>query len=40
MHPLHDVALPADIGAFVPVIIEIPKGSRCTYDRDRRAAVS
>src|SRR5882724_3467309 len=35
MHPLHDVALPDDLGAQLPVIIEISKGSKCKYELDK-----
>lgn len=35
MHPLHDVALPADITAHVPAVIEIAKGSKCKYEIDK-----
>jgi inorganic pyrophosphatase len=35
MHPLHDVALPADITAHLPALIEIPKGSKCKYELDK-----
>lgn len=32
VHPLHDIALPDDLGDHFPVIIEIPKGSKCKYE--------
>jgi inorganic pyrophosphatase len=35
MHPLHDVALPADISEFLPVVIEISQGSKCKYEIDK-----
>jgi inorganic pyrophosphatase len=35
MHPLHDVALPDDLAAHLPVVIEIPKGSKCKYELDK-----
>lgn len=34
-HPLHDVALPDDLARFFPVVVEIPRGSRCKYQLDR-----
>lgn len=36
MHPVHDIALPADISAFVPTVIEIPRGSRLKYEVDKK----
>jgi inorganic pyrophosphatase len=39
MHPLHDVALPADISAHLPAIIEIPKGSKCKYELDKETGL-
>src|SRR6185437_5728501 len=35
MHPLHDVALPDDVTDHLPVIIEIPRGSKCKYELDK-----
>ncbi|MGE0547286.1 MAG: inorganic diphosphatase [Kofleriaceae bacterium] len=35
MHPLHDIEVPADIAAFVPALIEIPRGSRLKYEVDK-----
>jgi inorganic pyrophosphatase len=35
MHPLHDVELPDDISEHLPVIIEIPQGSKCKYEIDK-----
>jgi inorganic pyrophosphatase len=35
MHPLHDVDVPADIAAYVPSVIEIPRGSRLKYEVDK-----
>jgi inorganic pyrophosphatase len=35
MHPLHDVALPDDVADQLPVVIEIPKGSKCKYELDK-----
>jgi inorganic pyrophosphatase len=35
MHPIHDVAIPADIEPFVPALIEIPRGSHLKYEVDK-----
>jgi inorganic pyrophosphatase len=35
MHPLHDIEVPADIAAFVPALIEIPRGSHLKYEVDK-----
>ena len=35
MHPLHDIVVPASIEEFVPVVIEIPKGSKLKYEIDK-----
>lgn len=35
MHPVHDIEVPADIAAFVPAVIEIPRGSRHKYEVDK-----
>jgi inorganic pyrophosphatase len=35
MHPVHDIEVPADIEAFVPCVIEIPKGSHLKYEVDK-----
>lgn len=35
MHPLHDVALPPTLDAFVPAVIEIPRGSKLKYEIDK-----
>lgn len=34
-HALHDVAVPADVAAFVPAVIEIPRGSKLKYELDK-----
>jgi inorganic pyrophosphatase len=39
MHPLHDVALPDDVEDYVPVIIEIPQGSKCKYELDKETGL-
>lgn len=35
MHPVHDLEVPADVAAFVPAVIEIPRGSRLKYEVDK-----
>src|ERR1051325_11243485 len=35
MHPVHDIEVPADIAAFVPAVIEIPRGSHLKYEVDK-----
>jgi inorganic pyrophosphatase len=35
MHPLHDIEVPLDIMAFVPALIEIPRGSKMKYEVDK-----
>jgi len=35
MHPLHDIELPDDIEQFVPVVVEIPSGSKLKYEIDK-----
>lgn len=35
MHPLHDIRLPADLNAWCPAVIEIPKGSKLKYELDK-----
>jgi inorganic pyrophosphatase len=39
MHPLHDVALPDDLTDCIPVVIEIPKGSKCKYELDKETGL-
>src|ERR1041384_1350309 len=34
-HPWHDAPLPADLGDWFPVFIEIPKGSKVKYELDK-----
>lgn len=34
-HALHDVPVPDDIDAFVPAVIEIPRGSKLKYEIDK-----
>lgn len=35
MHPVHDIEVPADVAAFVPAVIEIPRGSHLKYEVDK-----
>ena len=35
MHPVHDIAVPDDLTAFVPAVIEIPRGSHLKYEVDK-----
>src|SRR5262245_60975363 len=35
MHPVHDIEVPSDIAAFVPTVIEIPRGSHLKYEVDK-----
>ena len=35
MHPVHDIVLPDDVGAWVPTVIEIPRGSHLKYEVDK-----
>jgi inorganic pyrophosphatase len=35
MHPVHDIEVPDDIQAWVPTVIEIPRGSRLKYEVDK-----
>ena len=34
-HPVHDIEVPSDIAAFVPSVIEIPRGSHLKYEVDK-----
>jgi len=38
-HPLHDIVLPDNREAFVPTVIEIPKGSKCKYELDKKTGL-
>jgi inorganic pyrophosphatase len=35
MHPVHDIEVPADLRAWVPSVIEIPRGSHLKYEVDK-----
>ena len=40
MHPLHDIVVPREIDAYVPAVVEIPRGSKLKYKLyDRGAAL-
>jgi inorganic pyrophosphatase len=38
-HPLHDIALPDDRKQMVPAVVEIPKGSKCKYELDKKTGL-
>ncbi len=38
-HPLHDIALPDDRRRMIPVVVEIPKGSKCKYELDKKTGL-
>ena len=35
MHPVHDIEVPDDVAAWVPTVIEIPRGSHLKYEVDK-----
>ncbi len=35
MHPVHDIEVPADFRAYLPTVIEIPRGSHLKYEVDK-----
>lgn len=35
MHPVHDIEVPPDLAAYVPSVIEIPRGSHLKYEVDK-----
>jgi inorganic pyrophosphatase len=39
MHPWHDVALGSEAPEFVPVIVEVPKGSKTKYELDKTSGL-
>ena len=39
MHPVHDIELPSDITAYVPTVIEIPRGSHMKYEVDKKTGL-
>ena len=38
-HPLHDIVLPDDLREKFPVVVEIPKGSKCKYELDKKTGL-
>lgn len=38
-HPLHDIVLPDRRDDFFPTVIEIPKGSKCKYELDKKTGL-
>lgn len=38
-HPLHDIALPEARHESFPVVVEIPKGSKCKYELDKKTGL-
>lgn len=38
-HPLHDIVLPDRRDELFPVVIEIPKGSKCKYELDKKTGL-
>ncbi len=38
-HPLHDIALPDRRDELFPVVVEIPKGSKCKYELDKKTGL-
>jgi inorganic pyrophosphatase len=38
-HPLHDIVLPDSRAAHFPAVIEIPKGSKCKYELDKKTGL-
>ena len=39
MHPWHDVALGKEAPEIVPVIVEVPKGSKTKYELDKKSGL-
>ncbi len=39
MHPWHDVELGAEAPRIVPVVIEVPKGSKTKYELDKKSGL-
>ena len=39
MHPWHDVEIGADAPETVPVIVEVPKGSKTKYELDKKSGL-
>src|ERR1700734_3778803 len=39
MHPWHDVSIGNEYPAMIPVVIEVPKGSKCKYELDKQSGL-
>src|SRR3954451_19444086 len=39
MHPWHDVGLGQRVPDIVPVVVEVPKGSKTKYELDKRSGL-
>src|SRR5262245_63731800 len=39
VHPLHDIFVPPSIDEFMPVVIEIPQGSKVKYEIDKNTGM-
>jgi inorganic pyrophosphatase len=39
MHPWHEVELGADVPNLIPVVIEVPKGSKAKYELDKKSGL-
>jgi len=39
MHPVHDIPWPPDVKDQVPVVIEIPRGSKVKYEVDKASGI-
>ena len=39
MHPWHDVSLGSDCPDLVPVVVEVPKGSKTKYELDKKSGL-
>jgi len=39
VHPLHDIFVPPNIDEFMPVVIEIPQGSKVKYEIDKNTGM-
>jgi inorganic pyrophosphatase len=39
VHPIHDIEVPSDVAAFVPAVIEIPRGSHLKYEVDKPTGI-
>ncbi len=39
MHPLHDIEVGNDVDDYFPTVIEIPRGSKCKYELDKKTGL-